>query len=309
MENENSNPETGEISDDAAVALLASRREAAAQQPEEAREEPEGEPGAEEPETPEGEPGSDEGDEEEPQRFTVKVDGAEHEVTLDELLNGYQRDADYRRKTQTLADERRGIQAERERQQQITARLIQEHQRLAGNDTETEPDWAKLAREDPIEYVQQKAAWDAKQTAKEQRRQQADALANRQRLQVAQEEAVKLRQAVPEWADGEKFKADYTALVSDAGKFYGFPPEEVGAVLDHRVLLVLRDAAAYRALQASKPVVEKRVSTAPKSVVKPGSPATRADARSKDMDALRHRLRATGSDDDAVALLRAKRTR
>jgi hypothetical protein len=38
--------------------------------------------------------------------FTVKIDGAEQQVTLDELQNGYQRQSDYTRKTQELASER-----------------------------------------------------------------------------------------------------------------------------------------------------------------------------------------------------------
>ena len=37
---------------------------------------------------------------------TVKVDGQEQQVSLDELRNGYQRQADYTRKTQELASER-----------------------------------------------------------------------------------------------------------------------------------------------------------------------------------------------------------
>jgi len=37
---------------------------------------------------------------------TVKVDGVEQQVSLDELQNGYQRQADYTRKTQELASER-----------------------------------------------------------------------------------------------------------------------------------------------------------------------------------------------------------
>lgn len=39
-------------------------------------------------------------------KYTVKVDGADVEVTLDELTNGYSRQADYTRKTQALAAER-----------------------------------------------------------------------------------------------------------------------------------------------------------------------------------------------------------
>lgn len=38
--------------------------------------------------------------------YTVKIDGAEQQVTLEELQNGYQRGADYTRKTQAVAEER-----------------------------------------------------------------------------------------------------------------------------------------------------------------------------------------------------------
>lgn len=48
---------------------------------------------------------------EEEQKFTVKVDGQELEVGLQELLSGYQRQADYTRKTQALAEERRKLEA------------------------------------------------------------------------------------------------------------------------------------------------------------------------------------------------------
>lgn len=42
--------------------------------------------------------------------YTVKIDGAEQEVTLDELQKGYQRQADYTRKTQEVASERERLQ-------------------------------------------------------------------------------------------------------------------------------------------------------------------------------------------------------
>tara|TARA_R100000742_G_C4276754_1_gene98049 strand:+ start:1829 stop:2542 length:714 start_codon:yes stop_codon:yes gene_type:complete len=46
------------------------------------------------------------GDSSNGERYSVKVDGVEQLVTLDELQNGYQRQADYTRKTQELARER-----------------------------------------------------------------------------------------------------------------------------------------------------------------------------------------------------------
>tara|TARA_B100001094_G_C18193792_1_gene809152 strand:+ start:3952 stop:4671 length:720 start_codon:yes stop_codon:yes gene_type:complete len=42
--------------------------------------------------------------------YTVKVDGEEQQVTLEELQNGYQRQADYTRKTQEVAAEKERLQ-------------------------------------------------------------------------------------------------------------------------------------------------------------------------------------------------------
>lgn len=49
---------------------------------------------------------------EQPQTFTVKVNGVDQQVTLDELRNGYMMHADYTRKSQALADERRRLEAQ-----------------------------------------------------------------------------------------------------------------------------------------------------------------------------------------------------
>jgi hypothetical protein len=42
--------------------------------------------------------------------YAVKVDGEDHEVSLEELRDGYQRQSDYTRKTQELASERKRLQ-------------------------------------------------------------------------------------------------------------------------------------------------------------------------------------------------------
>ena len=51
-------------------------------------------------------------EEEQPQVYTVKVDGKEIEVTLDELQKGYSRTQDYTRKTQQVAEIRKQVEAE-----------------------------------------------------------------------------------------------------------------------------------------------------------------------------------------------------
>jgi hypothetical protein len=301
MDEENSNPETGELSDDAAVDMLAKMREAPAEA------EPETEEAQAEPEEADGEPEAPDEPEEEPARYTVKIDGVESEVTLDELVKGFQLEADYRRKTQTLAEERRAIEAEKTRQSNITADLIREYQKLSGND-EQEPDWVQRFQDDPIGASQEKVAWEARQARKEQARRQSEELVNRQRLDIAKTEAAKLAEKVTEWRDQETFARDFSALTADAGNYYGFAPEEVSTVLDHRVLLVLKDAAAFRKLQSAKAVVEKKVAEAPKPVVKPGSAERKPALSTKDMEAARNRIR-SGGDDAAVAYLKMKRGR
>jgi hypothetical protein len=74
---------------------------------------------------------------EEDLKYTIKVDGEELEVGIDELKNGYQRQADYTRKSQALAEQRKeteAIQSERmqlEQERQMYAnglQMLQEQQ-------------------------------------------------------------------------------------------------------------------------------------------------------------------------------------
>jgi hypothetical protein len=60
--------------------------------------------------------------------FTVKVDGQEVEVAQSELVAGYQRQADYTRKTQQLADQRKDLQ---DAQALLNALQRNPHQTLA----------------------------------------------------------------------------------------------------------------------------------------------------------------------------------
>jgi predicted ribosome quality control (RQC) complex YloA/Tae2 family protein len=59
------------------------------------------------------------------QTYTVRVDGEEVEVTIDELLSGYSRTQDYTRKTMALADQRKSLETELEQIRQERAQLTQ----------------------------------------------------------------------------------------------------------------------------------------------------------------------------------------
>jgi hypothetical protein len=83
------------------------------------------------------------------QKYTVKVNGVEQEVTLNELLNGYMMHSDYSRKTKELAEQRRQFQ---EQAQQAAPQQPQ------GQAQQQEP-----PKVDPKEYYKQLSDYAVKQ--------------------------------------------------------------------------------------------------------------------------------------------------
>ena len=244
-----------------------------------------------------------------PQVFTVKVDGKEIEVSLDELQKGYSRTQDYTRKTQQVAEVRKAaeaelqaIRAEREQYAQLLGALSEQVKAAA----EPQIDWDRLYREDPIEYVRQREVMrDNKERA-------AAIDAEQQRLfQIAQEEQVKqlqtvkvkesraLLEAVPSWKDPAKAKAEKTMLI-EFGQKMGFTPQELGNIYDHRVVLALRKAALYDQMQAKRQVIKPVTNNGPRPA-KPGA-AGRVSEMSDSVRA-KQRLAKTGRVEDAASAI------
>lgn len=266
-------------------------------------EEAEGIAESDEPEVdePEGEQ-DDEGDpEEEPSIELELSDGKKRKLTASEVAEGVMLKADYTRKTMALADERRQVEAA---QSEIAGRMkqLEEALQVWAVPTEQEPNWAQLAAQmPPQEFNKARVQWEQRQRQAQAAREQFQALRAEQFQEQRRAEQERLFEAVPEWRDPAKFKAAATQII-DTGNKYGFSQEELAGVIDHRMLLVLRDAAAYRALQEGKPAVAKKVPAAP-ATLKPGpKPATGTDqkaARQKQ----HAKLKQSGRLDDAIALL------
>jgi hypothetical protein len=89
--------------------------------------------------------------------YKVKVAGQELDVTLEELKNGYSRDADYRRKTEELSYDKKQFMSESEKQRQNYSSKLNEANQLlsvAQQQLQTEinsADLEKLYEEDPTE--------------------------------------------------------------------------------------------------------------------------------------------------------------
>jgi hypothetical protein len=247
-------------------------------------------------------------EEEQPQVYTVKVDGKEIEVTLDELQKGYSRTQDYTRKTQQVAETRKAVEAEaqairaeREQYAQLLGALKQQLE-----SAETPVDMDRLRDEDPIEWVRQSEIRRQKQeklAAIQSEQQRLSELAQQQRAQelqahlASQQEA--LLQAVPEWKDSKKAQAEKAFLV-EFGKKIGFSDEELKNVYDHRAVIALRKAALYDQMMSKRGQIKPVVNNGPR----PAKPSA-AGRVSQTTEATRakQRLAKTGRVNDAVSAI------
>jgi len=245
-------------------------------------------------------------EDEQPQVFTVKVDGKEIEVTLDELQQGYSRTQDYTRKTQQIAETRKAVEAEAaairaEREQY--AQLLGALQQQLESAGEQPVDWDRLYAEDPIEWVRQR------ELARDKQERQAAIQSEQQRLsqltQKQREEEFKatlakeseaLIQAIPEWKDANKAKAE-KALLIEFGQKVGYSEDELKNVFDHRAVLTLRKAALYDQMVSKRKDIKPVVNNGPRPV-KP-SAAGRVSSTTEGTRA-KQRLAKTGRVDDAA---------
>lgn len=240
------------------------------------------------------------------------------EYNIDDLVKGSLRQADYTRKTQALAEQRKQaedfsskyaseveqIQAERNYYVQSLQHLIDGS--MGEVDKFANLDWEQLKAEDPLEYVSMKDEFRDRQERFHSIQHEQQQAQGRQQAVVAQnysqslaEEGKKLEEALPEWKDPKLRQKLVTKLRSYAAD-QGFTEDELTSLSDSRSVMVLLKAQKYDELQKTD-VKSKKLRNKPR-VVRSGSPSSKADndkaRRKSDMK----RLRQTGHINDAVGL-------
>ena len=250
---------------------------------------------------------------EEDLKYTIKVDGEEFEVGIDELKSGYQRQADYTRKSQALAEQRKGtekIQSERmqlEQERQMYAnglQMLQEQQTAKLQDFD-KVDWETLKQEDPYAYMIKKDEYrDAQERVSNAAQQQAliqqeqHTAAQKVRGQFVQQEYARLVAALPEWNDKDStIKKD----IQEYATSVGFRPEEINQLADHRSVLVIKKAMEFDKLTKKVAPKKKAVKKVPK-VQKAGRGKSKEDTAAEALKTKRTRLRKSGKQDDAASL-------
>lgn len=247
-----------------------------------------------------------------PRTLKVKVDGVEQELPEDEVVKGYSRTADYTRKTQQLAEERKRFEAQEvasvraERQQYQTH--LEELKKTLESIAPKKPDFEKLKLTlPPDQYAAKIEEWHAYQEkiaqveqTQAQIKARQDEDAERGFKQYLSQEQERLEEKLPDLKDPEKGKVLRKDL-SDFAMSRGFTEEDLSRVTDHRLVLLLHDAMKGSKVKA--PEVKNKIERAMESS-KPGPSKSTAPKADKYKEAAT-RLRSTGKLEDAADALTA----
>lgn len=255
-----------------------------------------------------------------PSAIEITWNGRKQRVSREEAVRLAQQGYDYTQKTQALAEERQRVQQYAQALQQ-TAQLqasvvddlaaVKALQRQMAAYPQDASQWQALSNEDPIGAFQKRTEFDALRQQAEQmvRGIQAKAAQVQQgQAQISQEqlasEFAKAVDVVPEWRDVERYRTDVERMRSFAREV-GYTDGDLNNINDHRVLRVLKYAAAYDQLLKAKSEKLKQVRTAP-PVTKPGNARAAAANESVQQEKLEARLKRTGDMKDAAAVLLAR---
>jgi len=256
----------------------------------------------------------DEGEQEQADTFTVKINGENVEVSLDELQNGYSRQADYTKKSQTLAEERKSFQQDRDavllERTQYSQLLGALQQQLQAFD-EPAPDFDRMYEEDPIEasrlerqYRQRTEQRAQKMQAiaiEQQRVNDANAQEQEQQMRgLITQEAARLPDVIPEWKD-EKVAAKEREELKSYLLDSGVAEEELGALVRASHIAVLRKAMLFDKGQSR--VRKARKAGQQGKTVRSGSRQQQVKPSARKTKAAYQRLKERGTAENAASLI------
>ena len=237
----------------------------------------------------------------------IIVNGEKIDVDLDELKAGYQKDADYRRKTEELAIEKRQLLSDKDRLTKDYSTKLEGLDNLTRtlnsevNSELSSKELDKLFDEDPTEA--------AKLERKIRRRRETIAQAQRklrsnqedQFQEILREEQKKVALKHPDFGDpikGSSLKTNMRNYL--LGRH--FNEQEINQVYDSRMFDVIMDAMTHQNAQKLKPtLVSKKVK--PAKVIRSGIKVTKDEHTSKARLDQISRLKRSGNPRDATDLL------
>jgi hypothetical protein len=213
---------------------------------------------------------------------TAKIDGKEMQVPLADVLKSYQLEGHVNNKSIELSNQKAQFEQEQHAVRAMLQQQIQQNQQLGNlamqmlNHDYQKIDWNSLRANNPAEFAALQQEFQQRQAGIQnylgQIQQQTAMEAQQQQQNLAQQLAAeneRLMGARPAWRDPAAFSKDREQM-SQYARSVGFKDAELSQIYDHRYMLILHDAAQFRALQAATPQALKQVRQAP-VMAKPGS--------------------------------------
>ena len=251
---------------------------------------------------------------EKPETYTIKVDVKDVEVTLDELMNGYSRQADYTRKSQVLSEQRKKADEELAATQQERQRYISQLEKLDNVvstelDTLEKTDWERLRVENQTDYLlkrerlhdlqnQQKLVAKEKEEVEESKRKE---------FEVKWKETLEANKKIISDKIPNYFHADEGAKIQNSIRKYamaeGLTEQEIDSMVDARAVKILYDAMRFNQLQKTQ-IAKKKAKVVPK-VTKPGTSTAKSEIDQEKVKQQRSRLKRSGKVDDAASLIKS----
>lgn len=264
-------------------------------------------------------------------KLRTKVDGQTGEANLAQLLKAYQLESTANKRLEEIAQKRKAFEAETEARQKaytekltladgvistVEAKLLKDFERV---------NWDELRAENETAY------WNKRQEFRE-RQEEVQGMRSTLNQQIAdfqnqQLKAMKERyndmrskelnallDKLPDWRDQEKAKNDQLA-VRNMLKEFGYQDGEIDGqtdqsgnilhpgIIDHRFILLARDALAYRKLQQKAPEVEQKVKKVPK-LIKPGPTQNAVDVATEQHKKDMANLKKSGNLKDAQKIIK-----
>ena len=215
----------------------------------------------------------------EPTYYTVKVDGEERQVDLEELQRGYSGQKYIQKGMAENAQTKKTLE---EAQQQITQErqmLTQLVQQLQNGDIPRVPEYPseELRASDPLGYLEKEAEYrravDKRQQFEQQvsmQMQQQQQAKQKQEQEFLSQQAMRLAEWMPDFADPEKRSVFIQEVATKAKKHYNLSDEQINTVKYAEEVMVLNDAIKWRELQANKGKAQQKAEGA-RPVVKPAA--------------------------------------
>ena len=305
---DNPSPEPSELNTDSAALAFAALLD-----PQEPKREPEKAPDTElevSEEVEAAEPKAEPETETDDPLVTVKIDGKAVEIKLSELKNGYQRQADYTRKTQEVSEAKKTAESETIKAQQERHTYAQNLQTLryqteAALQQQQGLDWSALLESDPVEYLKQQRIAQEQQARLSQIHGEQERVAQQDAQEAQQAKVIQLQDQreqllakIPAWKDEAKAKTEKAAL-RDFLLNEGYDEDTVGTLADSRAVVIARKAMLYDQMVAKASAAAKKVSTLPTKLERPGV----GDSQSLDKRSTAfQRLSKSGRVEDAASL-------